>query len=626
MQSPAIDRAGDNRQTERVAEEKKKKVNYSGAWAEARRIVWQARWRLLLGSLLLLISRLAGMVLPASTKFIGDEVFVNQRYELIKWIALAIGISTLVQASTSFALSQILGVAAQRAITEMRKRVQAHIERLPISYFDSTQSGQLISRIMNDAEGIRNLVGTGLGQIIGSIVTASIAIGVLFWINWVLTVATLVVLLAFGGVLLYAFKVLRPVFRERGQITAEVTGRLGESLGGIRVVKAYTAERREDLSFARGAHRLFRNVAKTVTGVSAIGSFSSVIIGAIAVVMIVIGGNAVQAQTMTLGDFLMYISFTFLLAMPVIELTSIGTQITEALAGLDRIREVMAMSTEDEQDKERRPLTKIDGGIEFRDVEFEYDKDVPVLRGVSFRSEAGTTTALVGSSGSGKSTILSLVLNFIRPTSGTVLVDGLDLQSIRLRDYRKHLGVVLQDNFLFDGTILDNIRFANPEASFETIREMCRVANADEFIEKFPDGYETVVGERGVKLSGGQRQRIAIARALLADPRILILDEATSSLDSESEALIQEGLNNLRRGRTTFVIAHRLSTIRSADQILVVEGGEIFERGTHDELIAMDGRYKQLYDKQYRFEQNLFVNPGEDFTSGGENAAAVSKL
>lgn len=626
MQSPAIDRAGDNRQTERVAEEKKKKVNYSGAWAEARRIVWQARWRLLLGSVLLLISRLAGMVLPASTKFIGDEVFVNQRFELIKWIALAIGISTLVQASTSFALSQILGVAAQRAITEMRKRVQAHIERLPISYFDSTQSGQLISRIMNDAEGIRNLVGTGLGQIIGSIVTASIAIGVLFWINWVLTVATLVVLLAFGGVLLYAFKVLRPVFRERGQITAEVTGRLGESLGGIRVVKAYTAERREDLSFARGAHRLFRNVAKTVTGVSAIGSFSSVIIGAIAVVMIVIGGNAVQGQTMTLGDFLMYISFTFLLAMPVIELTSIGTQITEALAGLDRIREVMAMSTEDEQDKERRPLTKIDGGIEFRDVEFEYDKDVPVLRGVSFRSEAGTTTALVGSSGSGKSTILSLVLNFIRPTKGTVLVDGLDLQAIRLRDYRKHLGVVLQDNFLFDGTILDNIRFANPEASFETIREMCRVANADEFIEKFPDGYETVVGERGVKLSGGQRQRIAIARALLADPRILILDETTSSLDSESEALIQEGLNNLRRGRTTFVIAHRLSTIRSADQILVVEGGEIFERGTHEELIAMGGRYKQLYDKQYRFEQNLFVNPGEDFTSGGVNTAAVSKL
>jgi ABC-type multidrug transport system fused ATPase/permease subunit len=595
-------------------QDKKKKINYTGAWAEARRIIWNARWRLLVGSVLMLVSRLAGMVLPASTKFIGDEVFLNQRYDMIKWIALAIGISTLIQGVTSFSLSQILGVAAQRAITEMRKRVQSHIERLPISYFDSTQSGQLISRIMNDAEGIRNLVGTGLGQILGSLVTATISIGVLFWLNWQLTLATIVVLLAFGGVLFYAFKVLRPVFRERGQITAEVTGRLGESLGGIRVVKAYTAERREDLSFARGAHRLFRNVAKTVTGVSAVSSFSSIIIGAIAVVVIVIGGNAVQAGTMSLGDLLMYIAFTFLLAMPIIELTSIGTQITEALAGLDRIREVMQMTTEDERDSELEPLPQLKGRIEFRDVEFEYDAGVPVLKQVSFEADAGTTTALVGSSGSGKSTILGLVLNFIKPTKGLVMVDGKDLQSVRLRDYRRRLGVVLQDNFLFDGSILDNIRFANPEASLEKINEMCRVANADEFIEKFPDGYNTIVGERGVKLSGGQRQRIAIARALLADPRILILDEATSSLDSESEALIQEGLNRLRSGRTTFVIAHRLSTIRSADQILVVEGGKIVERGTHEELIVHGGRYKQLYDKQYRFEQNLFVNPGEDFT------------
>ncbi|HYJ92156.1 MAG TPA: ABC transporter ATP-binding protein, partial [Pyrinomonadaceae bacterium] len=339
--------------------EPKKKVNYSSAWAEARRLIWEARWRLLLGSLLLLISRLAGMVLPASTKFIGDQIFSQHQYWLIKWIALAVGVSTLVQAVTSFALSQILGVAAQRAITNMRKRVQAHIERLPISYFDSTQSGQLISRIMNDAEGIRNLVGTGLGQILGSVVTAVIAIGVLFYINWELTLATMIVLLIFGGALLYAFKVLRPVFRERGQITAEVTGRLGESLDGIRIVKAYTAEKREELSFARGAHRLFRNVAKTVTGVSAISSFSSVVIGAIAVVMIVIGGNAVQGGTMTLGDLLMYISFTFLLAMPVIELTSIGTQLTEALAGLDRIREIMGMGTEDEEDKQRQPLPNI---------------------------------------------------------------------------------------------------------------------------------------------------------------------------------------------------------------------------------------------------------------------------
>jgi ABC-type multidrug transport system fused ATPase/permease subunit len=609
-----------------MQEKKKKSVNYASAWTEARRLIWEARWRLLLGSILLLISRLAGMVLPASTKYIGDEIFVKQQYWMIKWIALAIGISTLIQGVTSFALSQILGVAAQRAITDMRKRVQAHVERLPIKYFDSTQSGQLISRIMNDAEGIRNLVGTGLGQILGSVVTAAIAIGVLFYINWLLTVATVVVLLIFGGALFYAFRVLRPVFRERGQITAEVTGRLGESLGGIRIVKAYTAEKREELSFARGAHRLFRNVAKTVTGVSAISSFSSVIIGAIAVVMIIIGGSAVQANTMSLGDLLMYISFTFLLAMPVIELTSIGTQLSEALAGLDRIREVMQMGTEDEEDRDRLPLENIRGTIDFEDVWFEYDQDVPVLKGVSFHAPAGATTALVGSSGSGKSTILSLVLNFIQPTKGAVKVDELDLQSVRLRDYRSHLGVVLQDNFLFDGTILDNIRFANPHANLEKIKEMCRVANADEFIEKFPSGYETVVGERGVKLSGGQRQRIAIARALLADPRILILDEATSSLDSESEALIQEGLRRLRQGRTTFVIAHRLSTIRSADQILVVESGQIVERGTHAELIEIAGRYKQLYDKQYLFEQNLFINPGEELKSKPGEAMAQTKL
>lgn len=616
-----------------MADKKKKKVNYSGAWAEARRIIWSARWRLLVGSILMLISRLAGMVLPASTKYIGDEVFTNRNYALLKWIALAIGLSTLIQGVTSFALSQILGVAAQRAITEMRKRVQSHIERLPVAYFDSTQTGQLISRIMNDADGIRNLVGTGLGQILGSLVTATIAIGVLFYVNWQLTLATIVVLVIFGGALMYAFKVLRPVFRERGEITAQVTGRLTESLGGVRIVKAYTAEKREELSFARGAHRLFRNIAKSVTGVSAISSFSSVIIGAIAVVMIVIGGNAVQAGTMTLGDFLLYISFTFLLAMPVIELTSIGTQITEALAGLDRIREVMAMTTETEEDADRKPLATVRGEIDFENVYFEYEPGVPVLKGVSFHAEAGITTALVGPSGSGKSTILSLVLNFIQPTrsesdgsAGMVKIDGFDLQTVKLRDYRRQLGVVLQDNFLFDGTILENIRFSNPEANLDKIKEISQIANADEFISKFPNGYDTIVGERGVKLSGGQRQRIAIARALLADPRILILDEATSSLDSESEALIQEGLNNLRKGRTTFVIAHRLSTIRSSDQILVVENGEIAERGTHEELINLAGRYKQLYDKQYRFEQNVFVNPGEDFTGKSANTHATSKL
>ncbi len=613
-------------------EEKKKKVNYSGAWAEAKILIWNYRWRLLFGSVLMLISRAAGIVLPGSTKYLVDDVFGQKNYGLLKWIALAVGVSTIIQAVTSFTLSQVLGVAAQRAITEMRKRVQTHIERLPTSYFDSTQTGQLISRIMNDAEGIRNLVGTGIGQIASGLLSALVSLGVLFYLNWQITLITLAVLIVFGVVLSYAFRKLRPLFRERGEIQAQVTGRLNEGLGGIRIVKAYTAEKREELSFARGAHRLFRNIAASLTGVSATGAFSSVIIGAVAVVMIYFGGSAVIANVnnpaagMTSGDFAMYIAFTLNLVFPIVELANIGTQITEAFAGLDRIREVFQIKTETAEDASRASLPFVEGTIDFENVYFEYEENNPVLKGVSFHSEAGQTTALVGSSGSGKSTILSLVLNFIQPNKGTVSIDGRDLQTVKLRDYRSHLGVVLQDNFLFDGTILDNIRFSNPQANFDQIKAMCRIANADEFIEKIPDGYNTIVGERGVKLSGGQRQRLAIARALLADPKILILDEATSSLDSESEALIQEGLNNLRKGRTTFVIAHRLSTIRSADQILVVEAGEILERGTHDELIEMSGRYKQLYDKQYRFEQNLFVNPGEDFSKNEKEKLSASKL
>lgn len=596
----------------------KKKVDYSRAWAEARILIWNYRWRLLLGLGLMLVSRAAGFVLPYSTKFLVDNVFGQSQFWMLKWVALAVGISTVISAITSFTLSQVLGVAAQRAITEMRKRIQAHIERLPTSYFDSTQTGQLISRIMRDADGIRNLVGTGLGQIVGGILSALVSMVVLFYLNWHITIITLVVLIAFGAVLGYAFGKLRPLFRARGEIEAQVTGRLNEGLGGIRIVKAYTAEKREELSFARGAHRLFRNIASTLTGVSATGAFASLIIGAIAVVMIYFGGYAVianmqnPANGMTAGDFAMYVAFTIFMVLPVVDLANIGTQITEAFAGLDRISEVFAIKTETDEDAQRAALPKIDGTIDFENVHFEYEKDVPVLKGLSFHTEAGATTALVGSSGSGKSTILSLVLNFIQPTSGKISIDGKDLQSVKLRDYRSHLGVVLQDNFLFDGTILENIRFSNPEANLAEIKAVCVIANADEFIEKFPDGYNAIVGERGVKLSGGQRQRIAIARALLANPRILILDEATSSLDSESEALIQEGLNRLRQGRTTFVIAHRLSTIRSADQILVIESGEILERGTHEELIEIDGRYKQLYDKQYKFEQNLFVNPGEE--------------
>jgi ABC-type multidrug transport system fused ATPase/permease subunit len=596
-------------------EPKEKRFSFSKAWYEAKNLIYQYRYRLALGGVLMIISRLAGLVLPASSKYLVDEIIIKERFEMLKWIALAIGISTLVQGVTSFTLSQVLGVAAQRAITEMRKRVQARIERLPVSYFDSTQSGQLISRIMNDAEGIRNLVGTGLVQLVGSILTAIVSVCVLFYLNWRLTLITIVVLAIFGGILAYAFKKLRPIFRERNQINAEVTGRLTESLGGIRIVKAYTAEKREELSFARGAHRLFRNIAKSMTGVSAVTAFSSLVIGAISVVMITVGGNAVMAGTMTLGDLFMYIFFTSLMAFPIIELTSIGTQITEAFAGLDRIREVMDKATEDDEDATKKALPNVEGAISFENVFFEYEADMPVLQGISFEAPAGTTTALVGSSGSGKSTILNLVLNFIQPNRGVIKVDGENLQTIKLRDYRRHLGVVLQDNFLFDGTILENIRFSNPHATIEEIREVCRIAYADEFIERFENKYETIVGERGVKLSGGQRQRIAIARALLADPKILILDEATSSLDSESEASIQEGLRRLRQGRTTFVIAHRLSTIRSADQILVVEVGEIVERGTHEELLLLNGRYRQLYDKQYQFEKNLFINPGEDFTT-----------
>jgi subfamily B ATP-binding cassette protein MsbA len=594
--------------------EPKKKPNLNNAWQEARQLVWQHRKRLSIGLALMLVSRLAGMVLPASSKFLIDEVIGNSRTDLLMPLALAAGAATLVDAGCSFALSQVLGVAAQRAIADMRKNIQAHVTRLPIRYFDSTQTGVLISRIMTDAEGIRNLVGTGLAQLTGSLVTAFMALGVLFYVNWQLTTINLFILAAFGAVMATAFTRLRPLFRERGKINAEVTGRLAESLGGIRIVKAYIAEKREERVFAQGIHRLFRNIAQSMTGVSATTAFGSVVVGAIGSVMIVVGGRSILAGTMTLGDLFMYIFFVGLLAMPVVQMASIGTQITEALAGLDRIREIKRMATEDEEDADREPLETVQGEIVFDHVSFEYEPNLPVLKEISFEAVAGSTTALVGSSGSGKSTLISLVMAFNRPMSGRVLVDGHDLAGVRLRDYRSQLGVVLQDNFMFDGTVAENIRFARPHATMEEVQAVSRIAHCDEFIEKFPRKYETIVGERGIKLSGGQRQRVAIARAILADPRILILDEATSSLDSESEAMIQDGLRTLRQGRTTFVIAHRLSTIQSADQILVLEAGEIVERGTHDVLLAHNGRYRQLYDKQYRLERDRFINPGEDFT------------
>jgi len=608
-----------------ITNKEKKKINPKDAWRDARDLIWSHRYRLALGMLLMIVNRVVGLVLPASSKYLIDDVIINHRGELLVPLALAVAAATVIQALSSFALTRILGVAAQRAITEMRKSVQEHVARLPIRYFDSTQTGVLISRIMSDAEGIRNLVGTGLVQLVGGLVTAALALTYLFYLNWRMTSITLLALAAFGGAMATAFKKLRPLFRERGQINAEVTGRLTESLGGIRIVKAYAAEKREELVFARGAHRLFRNVARSMTGVAAITAFSTVIIGIIGVILILVGGRSILNGQMTPGDLVTYIFFTMMVAAPLVEIASISTQITEAFAGLDRIREIKRTATEDEDEADRERCPDLAGEIAFDDVSFEYNEDVPVLKHVSFKAPAGSTTALVGSSGSGKSTLISLVMAFNRPLKGKVNADGRDLESIRLKDYRNQLGVVLQDNFLFDGTIAENISFAHPHATREQIIEASRVAHCEEFINGFADGYDTVVGERGVKLSGGQRQRVAIARAILAEPRILILDEATSSLDSESEAMIQDGLQSLRRGRTTFVIAHRLSTIRSADQILVLEGGEIVERGTHEELLAAGGRYKQLYDKQYRFERNQFINPGEDFTPEPEKPLPVGR-
>jgi ABC-type multidrug transport system fused ATPase/permease subunit len=598
----------------RAAQPPKKKIDSQQAWREFRELLWVHRRRLAIGLTLMMISRLSGIVLPALSKYVIDDVIGKGRHELLVPIALVAGAATIVQAFTSFGLSQILGVAAQRAITDMRKRVQAKVMRLPVRYFDSTQTGVLLSRIMSDAEGIRNLVGTGLVQLVGGVVTAIISLGVLLYLNWRMTLVTAAVLGMFGGGMAYAFKRLRPLFRERGKIQAEVTGRLTEALGGIRIVKSYTAEKREEIVFTKGAHRLFRNIAQSMTGVSATTSGSTVIIGVVGVVMIWMGGNDIVAGRMTLGDFVMYIFFIGLLAAPMISIASIGTQITEAFAGLDRIREIMNMQTEDEADEGKPSLGAIRGDIRFEEVWFEYNPGVPVLKSVTFHAAPGTTTALVGSSGSGKSTLISLVMAFNRPAKGKVIVDGKDLNDIPLRDYREQLASVLQENFLFDGTIADNIGYARPGSTLDEIKHAARVAHCEEFILKFPEGYETIVGERGIKLSGGQRQRVSIARAILASPKVLILDEATSSLDSESEEMIQDGLKQLRTGRTTFVIAHRLSTIRSADQILVMEGGEIVERGTHAELLARDGRYRQLYDKQYKLETNRFINPGEDWT------------
>lgn len=596
----------------------------SGAWQEARALVWAERRRLSIGLVLMIVNRLAGLVLPSTSKWLIDEVVGHGRWPLLWVLAGAAAAATVIEVATSFLLARILGLAAQRAIADLRKAVEAHVIRLPVQYFDATKSGALITRIMSDPEGVRSLVGSGLVQLVGSILTAIMAASVLCYLNWRLTVVTLFLVSVYGAGSTYGFRRLRPHFRDRWQANAEVSGRLGESLSGIRVVKAYVMEPHEERVFADGVELLFRFVKGTVNGTAWIGAFSTCMLGVIGITMLLIGGWSIQAGAMSAGDFIMYLMFTGLVAMPASQFAAMGSQWAEAVAGLDRIREIRRMTREDDRDDanadakaetSRVTLERVAGDVRFEDVTFAYTDGPPVLTNVSFHAPAGTTTALVGSSGSGKSTLVSLVMAFNHPLSGRVLVDACDVSRLRLPAYRRHLGVVLQDNFLFDGTIAANIAYARPDAAPAEIAAAARLAHCDEFIDRFEQRYETVVGERGVRLSGGQRQRIAIARALLADPRILILDEATSSLDSESEAFIQDGLRSLRHGRTTFVIAHRLSTIRSADQILVLEGGAIVERGTHDGLMARGGRYRQLYDRQYRFERERFVNPGEEYTA-----------
>ena len=596
-----------------MAEEKpRRRINFGNVREEAGSLVWAHRKSLAIGLVLMVINRVAGLVMPYTPKIFGDYILTPNRPDRLTDLALLAAVATVVQVASSFGLSQVVSVAAQRAIATMRESVQRHIIRLPVSYFDSTKSGVLISRIMNDPEGIRNLIGTGVIQLVGGLVTAVIAFIVLLNLHWQLTLATVVFLLAFAGAISLAMKRLRPIFRKRGEITADVTGRLAESLGGVRLVKTYVAEEREQAVFSEGVLSLFRNIASTITGTSAVAAFSTLIIGGIGIMILYVGGGSVIAHDMTITDMITYVLFVGMMVAPLAQIASISTQMSEAFAGLDRIREIRLMTTEDDEDEKRAPIADVSGDVVFDHVDFAYEPDKPVLRDVSFHSPAGTTTALVGPSGSGKSTLIGLVMAFHRPGSGAIRVDGHDLQGLRLRDYRRQLGVVMQDNFLFDGTIRENIAFSKPNATDEEIRAAGHIAHVDEFVDRFEKGYDTVVGERGVKLSGGQRQRVGIARAIVANPRILLLDEATSSLDSESEAMIQDGLRALRQGRTTFVIAHRLSTIQSADQILVLDDGRIVERGTHKQLLANNGLYRRLYERQQGLVRDLFINPGED--------------
>ena len=569
---------------------------------------------LALGFVLMVINKLAGFVLPYSSKFLIDNVVSKNQTGLLRPLVFSVLLATLIQGVTSFSLTQLLSKAAQRLIADLREQVQAHISRLPVAFYDANKAGALVSRIMSDVEGVRNLLGTGLVDFAGGLVAAGIALALLLRISAPLTLIAVGSLGCFAFALNRAFTIIRPIFRERGKINAEVTGRLTESLGGVRVIKGYHAEEREEKIFAGGVRRLLDNVMRTLTATSLMGLSASVLLGVVGAATMYIGGRQMSAHTLTPGSYFSYNFLLVFLIAPVMQVVQIGTQLTEALAGLERTQEIMAERPEDQDPKRSVQLRDIVGTVEFENVTFSYDGTHDVLRDISFRSEPGTVTALVGSSGSGKSTTIGLISAFYVPSKGTVRVDGVDLSMVRLDSFRTRLGVVLQESFLFDGTIRANVAFSRPDATEEEIMRACRIARVDEFAESFAEKYDTIVGERGVKLSGGQRQRISIARAILAEPRILILDEATSSLDSESEQMIQQGLSYLMQGRTTFVIAHRLSTIRRADQILVIEQGRIAERGTHEQLFALRGRYHELYTKQHGVETNLFLAPGEGDT------------
>jgi len=563
-------------------------------------IIWPRRNQLFLGLSLIIISRLASLVLPGATKILIDDVIPSNDLDKLKWLIAVVVGAIVIQSVTSYALTQILSVEAQNLISKLRSKVQAHIIKLPIRFFDNTKTGELVSRIMTDVEGVRNLVGTGFAQMIGGVLTAIISLFLLIDISPMMTLYVLTPVVIFGLVSLKAFDKIRPIFRERGKINAQVTGRLTETLGGIRVIKGFNAEAQEIRVFAKGVDDLFQNVKASLTATSIVTSAGALLLGLASAGIMGMGGYMIMQEQLTFGDFLAFTLYLGFMIAPIVQMSNIGSQLTEAFAGLDRTEEIMNSPLEADDQKRNVTIQDFKGDIVFKDVRFAYEEDKDVIKGLSFSAPAGSVTALVGTSGSGKTTIAGLAATFLNPDSGKITLDGHDLQHVTLESFRSRLGVVLQDDFLFEGTIRENILFPRPDASEALLKQSVHAAHVQEFTDRLEDGLDTVIGERGVKLSGGQRQRVAIARAILADPKILILDEATSNLDTESETLIQASLKELMKGRTTFVIAHRLSTIRQADQILVVEQGEIVERGKHDELIALQGRYYQLFTFQSR--------------------------